>query len=155
MTDAPSPAKIYVSVGQQRLYLFQGSRLAGQWPCSTSSRGLGFEEGSLRTPTGRFRICAKIGGGEPLGMAFKGRVPTGQLGDPADPEDLILTRIMWLDGLDPANQNTRQRYIYIHGTNHEAEIGTPGSHGCVRMRNGDVAELYERVVVGTEVLIAS
>lgn len=155
MTDTANALKIFVSTREQRLYLLRGGQLLREWPCSTSGRGLGEEEGSLRTPRGRHVICQKIGGDAPLGMVFKGRVPQGVLGDPADPEDLVLTRILWLGGQDTRNANTRQRYVYIHGTNHEQEIGRPNSHGCVRMRNADVAELYDLVAEGTEVLIAS
>jgi L,D-transpeptidase YbiS len=148
-------AKIFVSLSEQRLYLLSGSMVVAVYGCSTSAKGSGTEEGSNKTPKGRFRVAEMGGAGTPLRAVFRSRLPTGELGAEEDPEDLVTTRYLWLDGLDPDNANTRARYIYIHGTNHEREIGTPGGHGCVRLRNGDVAELYELVVVGTQVLIAN
>ena len=117
---------------------------------------MGTTPGSFKTPLGRFAIAEMVGQGAPLGAVFKGRVPTGALGpmeSPDDLEDLVQTRILWLAGLDPHNANTRERYIYIHGTNHEEQIGEPRSHGCVRMRNADVSELFALVDIGTEVTI--
>jgi len=105
---------------------------------------------------GRFAVGKKIGEGAPLGAVFVGRVPTGELAaleSPGNAEDLITTRILWLEGLEPENANTRERYIYIHGTNHEEQIGEPRSHGCVRMRNADVVRLFDRVELGTQVTI--
>ncbi len=124
-----------------------------RYPVSTSQYGLGPEPGSLRTPLGQFRVGEKIGDGQPLGAIFKSRLPTGEIGLDALDDDLILTRILWLEGLEPHNANTRERYIYIHGTNHESRIGEPASHGCVRMRNADIAELYELIPVGAQVAI--
>jgi L,D-transpeptidase YbiS len=124
-----------------------------EYPVSTSQFGLGAEPGSFKTPLGRFEISEKIGAGAAYGAVFRSRVPTGEIGDPCDPADLIQTRILWLRGLDPENANTRDRYIYIHGTNHEEAIGAPASHGCVRMRNADIAELYDFVTEGTPVSI--
>ncbi len=86
-------------------------------------------------------------------MVFRGRVPTGEIGSEDVPEDLVQTRILWLEGLEPHNANTYGRYIYIHGTNHESQIGTACSHGCVRMRNHDVAEMFDLVEEGDEVCI--
>jgi hypothetical protein len=125
---------------------------------STSKFGLGSQEGSFCTPLGKFRISEKIGAGAPLWMIFKSRVVTGALSHPAtdnDPseEDLVLTRILWLEGTEPSNANTKERYIYIHGTNQEALVGKPASHGCVRLRNDDMAALFERVEVGCPVEI--
>ena len=116
-------------------------KLLRRYPVSTSRFGVGTEPGSLRTPPGTFRVAEKFGGGEPLGAVFKSRRPTGENGLGAADDDLVLTRILWLEGAEAANANTRERYIYIHGTNHESLIGEPASHGCVRMRNADVAEL--------------
>ncbi len=142
--------RIEIGIGQQRLRLWEGELLRGEWPVSTAAAGIGFAEGSLQTPLGRFRICEKIGHGAPERTLFQSRVPVGLAFEPSD-EDQILTRILWLDGLDPGNAHTRARYIYIHGTNHEARIGIPESHGCIRMRNADVIDLFDRVEVGTEV----
>lgn len=108
----------------------------------------------MKTPTGRFRIAEKIGAGEPLDTSYKARVPMRASADALQSDDLIMSRILWLDGLDDANANTHARYVYIHGTNHEDKIGTPASHGCIRMRNADVAELFDLVEVGTPVVIA-
>jgi lipoprotein-anchoring transpeptidase ErfK/SrfK len=147
--ESPS---IHISVVDQTLTL-HGLEMPRTYQVSTSQFGLGFEPGSFKTPLGRFAISKKIGDGAALGAVFKSRVPTGEIGDPANPEDLVQTRILWLHGLDPENANTMERYIYIHGTNHEEQIGTAASHGCIRMRNADVAELYELVNEGTPVSI--
>ena len=145
--------QIHIAVGDQRLELREGEAVLRSFPVSTSALGLGSEQGSFKTPVGRFRVSEKIGEGAPLGAVFKGRVATGELGADAKEGDLILTRILRLDGLEEANANTRDRYIYIHGTNHESLVGTPASHGCVRMRNRDIVELFGLVESGTEVFI--
>ena len=120
---------------------------------STSRFGLGTEPGSNKTPTGRFRIAEKIGDGAVPGEIFVSRGPTGRIGGEADEHDHVQTRILWLDGLDADNANTRERYIYIHGTNAESRLGTPASYGCVRMGNEDIIDLYARVPVGAAVEI--
>jgi lipoprotein-anchoring transpeptidase ErfK/SrfK len=135
--------------------MMEGEVVTATWPVSTSRFGLGFKEGSFRTPTGRFRIAEKIGDGAPEGMIFRSRIATGKVADQGGEEDLVLTRILWLEGLDPQNVNTRQRYIYIHGTNQEHLIGTPASHGCIRLRNNDMIDLFDRVNEGTHVEIKS
>jgi len=153
--------KIRVSIAAQRLDLLEmadevGERVLASFPVSTSGFGLGTEPGSNKTPVGRFAIAEKIGEGAPLGMVFESRVPTGEvatLESPGDPSDRVTTRILWLDGLEPQNAKTHARYIYIHGTNHEEQIGEPCSHGCVRMRNAEVATLFDLVEPGTEVTI--
>ncbi len=153
MNSLPSP-RITVDVPRQRLLLLSESGSpAASWPVSTSRFGLGSEEGSFRTPTGRFRIAEKIGDDAPPWMIFKSRIPTGTLALPGGEEDHVLTRILWLEGLDPENANTRDRYIYIHGTNQESLIGTPASHGCVRLRNVDMITLFDRVETGDLVTI--
>jgi lipoprotein-anchoring transpeptidase ErfK/SrfK len=146
--------QILVHVPTQTLDLIADSgELVARFACSTSQFGLGTEPGSFRTPTGRFRICEKFGEGEPEGRIFKARKPTEEIGSPLDPEDRVQTRILWLDGLDPENANTRERYIYIHGTNAESALGTPASHGCVRLSNADVIAVYAQVPIGTLALI--
>ncbi len=125
------------------------------YPVSTSQFGLGSEPGSFKTPLGRFRVAAKIGGDQPIDMAYKSREPIRATAEMLKDDDLIMSRILWLDGLEPHNANTRERYIYIHGTNHEERIGEPASHGCIRMRNADVAELFDLVEVDTRVTIAA
>ena len=107
----------------------------------------------MKTPTGRFRIEEKIGDGMPLGTLFKSRRPVKATKKLLREEDLIMTRILWLNGRDARNANTHERFIYIHGTNHEEKIGEPASHGCIRMRNADLLELFELVKEGTPVVI--
>ena len=144
---------IHVSIRDQQLTIKENEESIRTFPVSTSRFGIGTEEGSLKTPTGRFRIVKKIGANMPGETVFVGRVPLQS--DEALPptEDLVMSRILWLDGLDEHNANTRDRYIYIHGTKHEDKIGTVASHGCVRMRNADVIELFELVEEGTPVMI--
>jgi lipoprotein-anchoring transpeptidase ErfK/SrfK len=107
----------------------------------------------MKTPSGHFRVAEKIGGGLPSDAIFQSRVPL-KPEDPLPPtDDLVMSRILWLDGLDEHNANTHDRFIYIHGTKHEDKIGNPASHGCVRMRNADVIELFDLVDEGAQVTI--
>jgi L,D-transpeptidase YbiS len=145
--------KIQISVRDQRLTLKNGRKAIVVYPISTSRFGLGSKEGSFKTPTGKFRIVEKIGEGMRTGTVFKSRKPVKPTKKMLREDDLVMTRILWLDGLEPRNANTHDRYVYIHGTNHEEEIGTAASHGCVRMKNDDVVELFERVTEGTPVEI--
>ena len=145
--------KIDVSVRDQRLILTRDGEELRSYPISTSRFGIGTEEDSLKTPLGRFRIVEKIGDGAAPGTIFKARVALGPDDPPPDTEDFITSRILWLDGLEEENANTRERFIYIHGTKHEDEIGTPASHGCIRMRNADIMELFELVDETTQVVI--
>jgi len=141
---------IIIHIPRQTLdVLDQKDRLLRRYVCSTSKYGIGFEPGSNKTPTGRFRIAEKHGDGAPPGMIFKSRVATGEFGKPEDEADHVQTRILWLEGLDEANVNTWKRYIYIHGTNAEHLLGTPASHGCIRLSNQDVTELYDSIPTGT------
>jgi len=144
---------IHISIRDQRLTLMEDEMPIRNYPVSTSRFGIGTEEGSMKTPTGRFRVAEKIGGGLPSDAVFQSRVPL-KPGDQLPPtEDLVMSRILWLDGLDEHNANTRDRFIYIHGTKHEDKIGRPASHGCVRMRNIDVVDLFELVDEGAHVTI--
>jgi lipoprotein-anchoring transpeptidase ErfK/SrfK len=144
---------IHVSIRDQQLTLNENEKPIRTYPVSTSRFGIGTEEGSLKTPTGRFRVAEKIGSEMPSGTIFVGRVPV-ERGEASPPtEDLVMSRILWLDGLDEHNANTRDRFIYIHGTRREDKIGTAASHGCVRMRNADVIELFDLVDEGTPVVI--
>jgi lipoprotein-anchoring transpeptidase ErfK/SrfK len=155
---------IRVNVGEQMLYLCnEDGEVIAQYPVSTSKYGTGSENGSEKTPLGLHRIKNKIGGAMPINMVFIGREPRGLLEDCIKdgmelPEDVITSRIMWLEGMEPGrNQggyvDTYNRYIYIHGTSEEDRIGTPASIGCIRMRNADVIDLYRKVEIGAEVLI--
>ena len=152
--QSPEDWELRVDVARQVVDFLQDGRAVKSWPVSTSRFGLGCEPGSFKTPTGRFFVAEKIGAGAPLGMEFKSRQPTGRIAEPGGGEDSVLTRILWLAGTEPENGNTKERYIYFHGTNQEALIGTPASHGCVRLRNTDIAELFELVPTGTRVVIA-
>jgi len=144
---------IHISIRDQELKLRRGRKIIRRYPVSTSRFGLGAEEGSNKTPLGKLRVSDKIGDAMPVGTVFVGRVPL-KPDDPLPPtQDLVLSRILWLDGLEPHNANTRERYIYIHGTRHEDKIGEPDSHGCIRMRNADVIELFDLVDVDTPVTI--
>lgn len=146
---------IHVSIPRQILQIRQGTPVLWEAPVSTSQFGVGEEEGSFRTPRGKFTIAEKIGAGAPFGAVFKARVPTGEIWAPGTkPEaDLILTRILWLEGAEAHNANTRARYIYFHGTNHEDKIGTPASHGCIRLRNEDMITLFDYAQPGMAVEI--
>lgn len=132
-------------------------------PVSTAANGSGEEMDSYCTPTGDHIVRAKIGEGEPVNTVFKGRRPTGEIYQAGmreqQPErDWILTRILWLSGCEPGvnrlgNVDSMRRYIYIHGTPDEVEMGAPGSHGCIRMRNREILKLFDMVDVGTQVSI--
>ena len=148
------PPHLLISIPGQTLSVLVDGEDARRCPISSSKFGPGFDEGSNRTPTGNVRITEKHGGDVPLCTAFKGRVPVGTCStDASTTEDGILTRILRLDGCDPENRNSYERYIYIHGTNHEEDIGSPASIGCIRMKNEDVADLFDLVPVGTSVHI--
>ena len=144
-----SAIHLVVSIERQRLYVMRETTCIREFVVSTAARGVGFESGSLCTPTGNFRIHAKIGSGVPTYTIFKARVPVG-IWKPGenDGDDLILTRILQLDGLDPDNANTLQRYVYIHGTNREDLLGQPSSHGCIRLSNTEMIELFDMVNEG-------
>ena len=148
-----SDPMIRISVREQRLDLVGGDRILASYPISTSRFGLGSEEGSLKTPLGKFKIGEKVGEGAPSGTIFRSRIPLAPDDPPPTTDDLILSRILWLDGLEEHNANTRKRFIYIHGTNHEDKIGQPASQGCIRMKNADLIALFDRVPVGAEVVI--
>lgn len=157
---------VWVNVERQELVLIEGGTPIWTVPCATATNGTGSESGSEKTPLGWHTVSEKFGDGAVWGQVFRSRGATNEFWQPGGDvkEDLVLTRILWLDGLEPGkNQGTREdgvmvdskrRYIYIHGTNGESEIGTPSSHGCVRMLNDDVITLFDRVPVGTPVLIS-
>jgi L,D-transpeptidase YbiS len=143
--------KIVIDSRTQSLNLFRDSELIFTAPVSTSRFGLGFENGSRKTPTGHFSIHQKIGGEMPVGTVFKGRKPVTTPIDWSTEPDLITSRILWLHGLDEENAGTRERYIYIHGTNQEQLIGRAASSGCIRMRNADIVRLFDQIDVGAAV----
>lgn len=145
---------IHISIDDQLLTLSDGDEVIREYPISSGEKGVGFTNGSYRTPTGQFRICEKIGYEQPLGTIFEKREPVG-IWAPGDSVegDLITSRILRLDGMDVQNKNTLERCIYIHGTNNEELIGVPASHGCIRLSNIDVIELFDLTPLDTEVYI--
>lgn len=146
--------KLKVSIARQEMQLVaEDGHIVRSWPVSTSCFGLGSTPDSHFTPLGRFRIVQKIGHGAPERTLFRSRRVVGTWDGGPAPEDYVLTRILWLDGLDEGNANTFSRYIYIHGTNQEELIGQPASHGCIRLTNAAVVELFDLVEPGTEVEI--
>jgi lipoprotein-anchoring transpeptidase ErfK/SrfK len=147
---------LVVSVPDQRMRVFERGQMVAEYPVSTSKFGLGDRDGSNATPLGRLRIKRKIGDGAPLGAVFKSRRRTGEVLRPNAPgRDPIVTRILWLDGLERRNAHSFARTIYIHGTPEEWKIGRPASYGCIRMKSADVMHLYDIVGVGAEVDIVN
>ena len=156
----PRSRVLVVDAARQRLGLLEGGRLVFEAVISTAKNGLGCEEGSYRTPTGWHRIHDRIGAGAEPGTVFRNRVAAGEVwrGEIRS-EDLILTRVLTLDGLeDGCNRgpgvDSLERFIYLHGTNQEGQLGLPVSHGCVRLSNVDVACLFDLLSPGDPVLIA-
>ena len=145
---------VVISAAQQKMVVLRDGEPIAAYPVSTSKFGLGDRPGSYATPTGKFRIKEKIGGGAPLGAVFKSRKFTGEiLPVDAPGRDPIVTRILWLEGMESGNRNAYGRFIYIHGTPEERTIGTATSYGCIRMKSMDVAALYDTVGVGARVTI--
>lgn len=154
-------AEIVISIKRQELEL--NSNGARRFVISSAEKGVGEAFGSFQTPRGKHIIRAKIGAGLPLNSVFVGRRPTGEIYTPelgrAYPKrDWILSRILWLSGCEPGlnrlgKVDTMRRYIYIHGSPDEGRFGVAHSHGCIRMRNTDIVDLFDRVKVGTPVLI--
>jgi len=155
--------RIEIDIAAQALALFDGGRLLRRYSVSTAKNGPGEKNGSFCTPRGRHIVRAKIGAGQPVNAVFVRRRPTGELWSPEldakyPGRDWMLTRILWLSGCEPGRNrlgevDTMRRYIYIHGSPDRAEMGKPGSIGCIRMRNADIVELFELVPPYTEVEI--
>jgi len=156
--------RIEISIPGQSLALFEDGREFARYSVSTSRYGAGERKGSFCTPRGEHVVRAKIGTGQPLNTVFVRRRPTGEiwtpeLGERFPGRDWILTRILWLSGCEAGKNrlgevDTMRRYVYIHGSPDTVPMGRPGSIGCIRMRNRDVVELFERVKAGTAVRIA-
>lgn len=154
---------IHISLPQQQLTLVCEGKTVLTMPVSTAINGAGEFEGSECTPRGWHQICAKIGDDLPVNTVFVARKATGEiytpeLGEQFQDRDWILTRILWLSGLEPGknrlgNVDSMSRYIYLHGTPDNSTLGMPGSHGCIRLSNEDIIRLYDQVAVGTKVLI--
>ena len=156
--------KLMISVARQRLQVVDDDgALLKEYAVSTAKAGVGEQSGSYRTPRGLHIIRAKIGAGQAANTVFVRRRPTGEIWTPELAEqfpgrDWILTRILWLSGCEPGLNrlgcvDTMRRYVYIHGSPDTAQMGVPGSHGCVRMRNADIIELFDRVPCYTAVEI--
>jgi lipoprotein-anchoring transpeptidase ErfK/SrfK len=152
-----------ISIPRQHLSIIDCGKVIRSYPISSAKNGVGEKRGSECTPTGWHSIRAKIGSGLPINSVFVGRRATGEiyndeLGRSYPQRDWILTRILWLGGLEPGKNrygevDTCRRYIYIHGTPDEPMIGSPASHGCIRMKNADVLDLFDRVKSGVKVYI--
>lgn len=158
----PAARILVVRLGAQTLQFFNQGKLIRSHAVSTSRRPPSNIKGSLGTPRGLHEIAERIGDGQPPGMVFKSRVPTGrhygEFPDAGTHDNLITTRILWLRGLEPGvnlggEVDTYARYVYIHGTNHEDRLGERMSAGCVLMRNLEIIELYDQVRTGDQVLI--
>jgi len=155
--------QIRVSIAEQTLTLNDDQGGVTTWPVSTAANGPGEAEGTNCTPRGSHVIRARIGAGQPENAVFVGRRPTGEVYSPALAEahpgrDWILSRILWLSGCEPGRNrlgsvDSMRRFIYIHGTPDSEPMGVPRSHGCVRMRNADIIDLFDRVTVGCPVVI--
>jgi lipoprotein-anchoring transpeptidase ErfK/SrfK len=153
-------AGIWVSAGKQRLSLIKKGKLLQSFPCSTSFNGTGNRANSNQTPLGWHMVADKFGNGLPWGAILVERKYTGRIWSPSQPtsDDLILTRILRLQGLEPglnqgAGIDSYDRYIYIHGTAEEHKLGKPASHGCIRLSNSDVILLFDQAPLTTPVLI--
>ena len=145
---------VRVSVHDQRMAVYRKGVEIGRFPVSTSKFGVGDIPGSNCTPLGKLEIARKIGGSVPAGMKFKSRIPTGEIVPVNAPgRDPIVTRILWLRGLERSNANAFERMIYIHGTPEESRLGAPASYGCVRMASSDIIRLYRTVGEGARVII--
>ena len=162
--SAPVSVSIHISIARQTLTLFDGAgQVLARYPVSTASRGAGELRGSYCTPRGKHLIRARIGAGQPINTVFVARRPSGEVYSPelaaAFPErDWILTRILWLSGCELERNrlgpvDTMRRYIYLHGCPDTAPLGVPESHGCIRLRNEDIVDLFDRVPVYTPVEI--
>ena len=155
--------KIEIDVSKQELRLLDGSKVLKKYSVSTATKGVGEKNGSFCTPRGKHIVRAKIGAGQPANAVFVRRRPTGEVWSPElhakfPGRDWMLTRILWLSGREPGKNrlgdvDTMRRYIYLHGSPDSAEMGKPGSIGCVRMRNRDIVELFDLVPPYTPVEI--
>lgn len=148
--------KMVISVPEQRMVLYRKQVPIAEYSVSTSKFGLGDRRGSCATPLGRLEVAKKIGSSAAIGAVFKSRRPTGEILKPDAPgRDPIVTRILWLTGLERQNANAYARCIYIHGTPEERNIGRPSSYGCIRMRSRDVVQLFDTVGTGAQVEIVN
>lgn len=151
---------VWVSVDEQVLRVIQAGAVLLEVPCATARNGVGSRIDSLKTPVGWHSVSKKLGQDAPWGQVFRARRPTGEIWKPGGDttEDLVLTRVLLLDGEEPGvnkggEVDSMARFIYIHGTNDEAKIGAPSSHGCIRLRNDDVIRAFQLIPAGARVLV--
>src|SRR5205807_2421332 len=150
------PSRVIISVRDQKLMLLQNGAKVSIYPVSTSKFGLGDYSGRMTTPLGFLQVAQKIGDHAPAGAVFHNRRFTGEILAPNAPgRDPVISRIIWLRGLEAQNAHAFSRCIYIHGTPEEKAIGKPASYGCIRMKAGDIAALYNHVPLGAHVQIIS
>jgi hypothetical protein len=151
---AEGPSRVIISVKEQKLMLMSNGERIAIYPISTSKFGLGDDWGHMTTPLGFLQVAEKIGDHAPVGAVFRNRRFTGEVLQPNAPgRDPVITRIIWLKGLEAGNAHAYSRCIYIHGTPEERTIGRPASYGCIRMKSRDVAELYAQLPIGALVEI--
>ena len=157
-SNQASNKKLVIKNVKQKAELWQANQLIKVYKISTALNGLGCQEGSFCTPTGKLKVASKIGGTLPFGGVLRSRIPSGEIWSPdsSNPlsnsnEDLVLTRLLWLEGAEDHNSNTFKRYIYLHGTNQEHLLGKPASHGCIRFSNQDILEIFNQLQAGNEV----
>jgi lipoprotein-anchoring transpeptidase ErfK/SrfK len=157
VTAAPA---VWISVDEQVFRFIEGRNILWEVPCSTAAKGTGSTANSMQTPLGWHLVKSKTGANAPWGQVFRSGHATAEIWKPGQStkEDLVLTRVLFLDGTEPGinkggNVDSFNRKIYIHGTNDEARIGTPISHGCIRLRNDDAIQAYNRIPENTPVLI--
>ena len=154
---------IFVSIKKQRIYHIKNDTIIKEYIISSSAYGVGSEAGSNKTPLGLHKIRQKYGeetpiNGRMVGRVFYGKIATIYKDNTKSKKDDVTTRILWLEGLEQGKNkgegiDSFKRYIYIHGTSEEGHLGTPSSHGCIRMKNKEVIDLYNKVAIGTLVLI--
>ena len=152
---------VWVAVDEQMFRIVRDGQIVWQAQCATAAKGTGSQMNSYKTPLGWHSVKKKVGSDAPVGQVFRSAKATKEIWKPGDTskEDLVLTRILWLTGEEPGKNlggsvDSYSRYIYIHGTNEEDKIGTPSSHGCVRLRNSYVIQAYDLIPEGTRVLIS-
>lgn len=151
---AEGPSRVIISVRDQKLMLMENGASLTTYPVSTSKFGLGDNWGGMKTPLGFLQVAQKIGDHAPVGAVFRNRRFTGEILKPNAPgRDPVITRIIWLRGLEASNAHAFSRCIYIHGTPEEKFIGRPASYGCIRMKSKDVTDLYSQIPLGAIVEI--
>jgi hypothetical protein len=153
---AEGPSRVIISVKDQKLMIMGNGEKLATYPVSTSKFGIGDQWGRMTTPLGFLQVAQKIGDHAPIGAVFRSRRFTGEILKPNAPgRDPVITRIIWLRGLEPSNAHAFSRCIYIHGTPEEKLIGKPASYGCIRMKSSDVKDLYAQLPLGAVVEIVA